>query len=280
MRLTGKEKEVPLVSIFTPTYNRAYTLGRLYESLIIQQQPHDSVEWVIVDDGSTDGTADLVKQWGADSKAPFKIFYIYQENQGKHVAWNTALDNVSGELFFPIDSDDYLVSNALRQVKVMYQKSNKQQNLMGFSGVRVFPGGDFSGGKLNDSTINYIDYSPTDRLSKGISGDLAEVFFTERIKRYPFPVYRDEKFVPEAVVYNRFSNDGYRIRGFGIPLYHCEYLEDGYTKNVNSLLIRNWKGYSLYIRELMHCSSSLVSKMMPLGGYCYRYLLKCLHLYK
>ena len=59
----------------------------------------------------------------------------------------------------------------------MYQKSSKQQNLMGFSGVRVFSGGDFSGGKLNDSTINYIDYSPTDRLSKSISGDLAEVFF-------------------------------------------------------------------------------------------------------
>lgn len=93
---------MPLISIFTPTYNRAYTLGRLYESLIIQQQLYDSVEWVIVDDGSTDGTANLVKQWGADSKAPFKIVYIYQENQGKHVAWNTALDNVSGELFFQL----------------------------------------------------------------------------------------------------------------------------------------------------------------------------------
>lgn len=269
-----------MLSVFTPTYNRAYTLGRLYDSLVCQQDSAGAFEWVIVDDGSTDETSKLVEQWSSNPKTRFAIRYIHQKNQGKHVAWNTALAHVSGELFLPIDSDDYFVPDAFKQVVGMLEKTVGQDNLIGFSGVRMFPGNKPTGGKLNNPTVDYIDYCSTDRRSKGISGDLAEVFFTDIIRRYPFPVYEDEKFVPEAVIFNRFSEDGYLIRGFGKPLYYCEYLSDGYTKHMDSLLIRNWKGYSLYVHELMHCHSNIISKIMPIGGYVYRSLLRRFHQYR
>lgn len=101
-----------MITIFTPTYNRAYTLPKLFESL--QAQTSNNFEWLIVDDGSSDDTRELVEHF--ITKADFKITYIYQENQGKHVAINTALDKASNLYFFTVDSDDYLINNALELI--------------------------------------------------------------------------------------------------------------------------------------------------------------------
>ena len=125
---------------------------------------------------------------------------------------------------------------------------------------------------------DYLDYSSITRRTEGISGDLAEAFFTEKLRAYPFPVFPDERFVPEAVIFNRFSNDGFLIRGFAYPLYCCEYLPDGYTQNMDKLLISNWKGYTLYLEELLKSPTSVKAKVIPFCGYLYRWLLKSLHL--
>ena len=148
----------------------------------------------------------------------------------------------------------------------------------GFSGTRSFPEGKLTGGTIHKAEKGYIDYLSIDRRSKGISGDLAEVFYTEKLRKYPFPVFADERFVPEAVIFNRFSEDGMKLRGFPFPLYHCEYLSDGYTKNVDKLLIRNWKGYTLYLKELLRSSAGFRAKITPFCGYLYRWMLKTLRI--
>lgn len=264
------------VTIFTPTYNRAYTLGRLYDS--IRRQKGCEFEWVIVDDGSIDNTEELVRQWMEQDANPFDIRYFKQENSGKHVAWNKGLHEAKGDIFLPVDSDDRLVPSALQSVLRMVGTVSPSDKIIAVSGTRLFPGEKLTGGILQSRTSGYIDYSSIDRRSKGISGDLAEAFFSERLRLYPFPSFVDEKFVPEAVIFNRFSNDGFKIRGFSDPLYCCEYLEDGYTRNVDALLVSNWKGYSLYIKELLRSPVSAKAKLIPLCGYVYRSLLKALHI--
>ena len=260
------------ITIFTPTYNRGYILGKLHES--IRAQKNCDFEWIIVDDGSTDNTEKLVKQWKAQDQGSFDIRYFKQTNAGKHVAWNRGLREARGDIFFPVDSDDYLTSDALNCIFRMAATVSPQDKIIAVSGARSFPGGKLTGGVLQSANCEYIDYSSIDRRSKGITGDLAEAFFTEKLRAYPFPSFDDEKFVPEAVVFNRFSNDGFLIRGFADPLYCCEYLDDGYTKNVNRLLVSNWKGYRLYIEELLKSSTSVKAKFIPLCGYIYRGLLK------
>ncbi len=71
-------------TVFTPTFDRAHTLDRVYRSLCVQT--FKEFEWVIVDDGSTDGTDDLVAGWQTENRFP--ISYEKQPNQGKHIAVN------------------------------------------------------------------------------------------------------------------------------------------------------------------------------------------------
>ena len=267
------------LTVFTPAYNRAYTLTRLFDS-IKMQTASVSFEWIVVDDGSTDETSDLVASWIDDPEVGFEIRYFSQENGGKHVAWNKGLSEARGDLFLPIDSDDYFVADAFDQVLWMWSECDANAKLIGFSGVRRFPGNKDTGGVLNNLGDGYIDYSSVSRRSQGISGDLAEVFFTSELRKYPFPVISHEKFVAEAVIFNRFSNDGYLIRGFNRPLYCSEYLEDGYTKNVDRLLIRNWDGYCLYVKELVHMNASFRAKIILVLGWFYRSLLKALGIVK
>lgn len=267
-----------LLSVFTPCYNRAYTLTRLFES--IKAQKFSDFEWIIVDDGSSDNTKDLIESWIVDDDLPFEIRYFYQENAGKHVAWNNGLSHARGELFLPVDSDDYFVDGAFESVLKMWKASKDNDQLIAFSGVGVFPGNKETGGFLLTMDEPYKDYSSITRRAEGIDGDLAEIFFTSKLRKYPFPVFEGERFVTEAVVFNRFSKDGYLIRGFAYPIYACEYLNDGYTKNVNHHLISNWKGYKLYIRELMGSNAPISSKFIPFCGFVYRFFLKIFRIVK
>ena len=108
------------LTIFTPTYNRAYILPNLYESLV--NQTSKDFEWVIVDDGSTDETESIVKKWIAESRICIK--YIKQENQGKHIAINTGTEHADGELFFIVDSDDSLKNHAVSTISEFWMSNN------------------------------------------------------------------------------------------------------------------------------------------------------------
>ena len=101
------------ITVFTPTYNRANYLGRLYQSLL--GQTDQDFEWLIVDDGSNDGTKDLVEQFQREKQ--LKIDYYFQENKGKHIAVNRALDLAKGKWFVTIDSDDYIAPECIEKCR-------------------------------------------------------------------------------------------------------------------------------------------------------------------
>lgn len=238
-----------LLTIFTPTYNRANTLVRLYDSLLAQTS--DDFIWLIVDDGSTDNTEEIVKSWIVDNI--IKIQYFKQSNQGKSMAHNKGVDLTKTELFVCVDSDDYLDVNAVEDI-ILKWKDAKKNN----TGVLAFKCTEKDRvtsikTKINESTLKdaYDIY--------GLKGDTMLVFKTSIINKYSFPHFENEKFVPEAYLYDLIDQEG-KLLILQKYLYVCEYLEDGYTNNMARLLKNNPKGYFAYIKQRIQIDSKLKYK--------------------
>ena len=229
------------LTIFTPTYNRARTLSRLYESLCAQED--SQFEWIIADDGSTDGTKALVERW-TFAGAPFPIRYYSLCHGGKQRAINFALQKASFPFFFIVDSDDLLTPDAVSKARTWCEEIKDIPHLAGVSGVR----GNMDGQYLIAEpafTGEFIDASNLDRRKLGLGGDMAEIFKTDLLKRYPFPVWPDETFTPESVIWNQLALDGYLVRWHKDIIYLCEYLEDGLTRGGNSLYLKNLMGCAM-----------------------------------
>lgn len=229
------------ITVFTPTYNRAYIIENLYRSL--QRQSFRDFEWVIVDDGSSDNTEELVNGWKNEND--FSIIYFKQPNGGKCRAINTGLDLSKGELFFTVDSDDYLTDDALEKVAKWESQLGDKTEFCGFAGnlgisERETPNTIFEG--------EYFEGTALDRYGK-IDGERAIVFYTEIHKKYKYPVFQNEKFMTEAVVYNRMAHDGYKMRFYNDIIWIYEYKEDGLTKAGSKLFINNPYGYGLWLKE-------------------------------
>lgn len=235
-----------MVTVFTPTYNRAYILPKLYASL--RTQTCYDFEWLIVDDGSTDETERLVKEWLVDSNE-FHIRYYKQANGGKHRAINKGVQLAQGKLFFIVDSDDYLTADAIETL-IFWEKlvAKEKRPFCGVAGERA----SIKDGKLIGTANNYgeyVDATALEREKNNIYGDKAEAFYTKVLKQYPFPEIDGEKFITENVVWYRIANDGYLMRWYSKPIYMCEYREDGLTHQGNKLFANNPKGYALSVRE-------------------------------
>lgn len=234
-----------MLTIFTPTYNRAYVLDRLYQSLCVQT--NKNFEWLIIDDGSTDNTKEKIQNWILEEKILIK--YVWQENAGKSAAHNRALEMTKTELFVCVDSDDQLCENAVQIVLEEWDKL-KQKNKWEVGGMVAFREkgdgtpitqyqgkSDYKIGKLKE----FYD-------RKIISGDTMLIFDISKVGSLRFPVFEGEKFVPEAYLYDQFD----QISAFMIVpqyIYVCEYLEDGYTQNMARLIAKNPKGYLAYIEQ-------------------------------
>lgn len=232
-----------MITVFTPTYNRAYTLSRLYESLL--NQTSSDFEWLIVDDGSTDNTEEMVNDFIKENKIPIR--YLRQKNGGKHRAINKGVQEARGELFFIVDSDDYILPHAVERYLLHYTNIAETSEIIGVSGRRLYLTGKVIGDHFSEE---FLDISTLDlRMKRKISGDMAEAYKTEILLKFPFPNIPDEKFCPEALIWNRMAQTG-KVRFFNEGFYVCEYLEDGLTSSI--LRIRmNSPGYStLYYREL------------------------------
>lgn len=228
------------VTILTPTYNRAYTLPRLYESLLRQSDKRFC--WVIVDDGSRDDTKTVVNDFMSDN---FSIRYIYKENGGKHTAINWGMQYINTEYTFIVDSDDYLCEDAIGLINKWAKEMVGIAGFAGFAGVRISD-------KKGCHTIgefpkkyDYIDCLNSERKRNKLMGDKAEVYKTELLKKNPFPEYKDEKFMPENVIWNRFSLMGLKVRWHKEGITICEYLDDGLTAATKKLshFENNIKGY-------------------------------------
>lgn len=239
------------ITVFTPTYNRAHMIERLYRSL--QRQSFCDFEWLVVDDGSSDRTQEVILKWQAEDN-PFEIRCVRQENGGKCSAINRGLDLARGELFFTVDSDDYLTDDALEKVASWEAALPKGQKFCGVAGNL---------GTSRETTPNtplgapYFDGTALDRY-RTIDGERAMVFYTEIHRKYCYPLFEGEKFMTEAVAWNRMAADGYRIRYYEDIIWVYKYREDGLTLAGSSVFLDNPRGYGLWLRErarFLHASA-------------------------
>lgn len=227
------------ITVFTPTYNRGYIIMNLYDSLC-RQTFHD-FEWIVVDDGSSDNTEELFKTF---SNASFPITYVKVENGGKHRAINKGVQMAHGELFFIVDSDDYLTDTALERIDEVERGIDVNSGFAGVCGQKGYNKSECVGSTFEG---DYLDITTLERSQYKIDGDKAEVFYTDILRKYPFPEYDGEKFVTECVVWDRIAHDGLKLRFFNEIIYICDYLPDGLSVKYNQLLINNPKGYGDYL---------------------------------
>lgn len=232
-----------MITIFTPTYNRAHTLGRTFESL--QAQSDRDFEWLVVDDGSSDNTVGLLSQWKDRSNFPIVVFQ--QKNMGKHVAINLGVQHAQGELFFIVDSDDWLKPDAVETINRLVSSLPVSGRYAGVSGVRVTPEGKLIGRSFPST---YVDCTALERAKYNIVGDKAEVYFTSILREFPFPVFEGETFLTESVVWYRIAQAGYKIRWTNEPFYVCDYQDNGLSATTGKCS-RNFEGYQLTTKEFL-----------------------------
>lgn len=241
------------VTIFTPTYNRQSTLERLYKSLLIQT--NKQFEWLIVDDGSTDNTRQLINSWINDDL--ISIRYIYQENQGKPAAHNTGVLNSNYNLFMCVDSDDYLVENAVEKINEINSRIYQDDSVIGIISYKC----NVKDEKKRTKTINteFITVSKL-YLKYHYKGELALAYKTDILIENLFPRIDGEKFIPEAYLYDRLDNIGvlYLLQN---NTYLYEYMNDGYTKNSADLLKNNVEGYILFSKQRLEISNIMENRI-------------------
>lgn len=249
------------ISIFTPTYNRKDLIERLYQSLL--QQTQKNFEWLVVDDGSTDNT----EQYFSDlltKQQPFPIRYIKQENGGKHRAINNGVKNATGELFFIVDSDDYLTKNAIEKINQWTTTLDGSRKWAGISGLKGYSKVSVVGQR---SEASYVDAKNSERRKYNLLGDKAEVYFTDVLKHHPFPEIPGEKFISEEIVWNAIARDNYYLRWFNEIIYICDYLDGGLTKD-NSKDRNNPQGRLLWAKgQLETFPNSWRDRFLAIGIY-------------
>lgn len=252
-------KHKPTLTIFTPAYNRAYTLHLCYESML--RQKNKDFEWLIVDDGSTDNTKELVEKWiKADNG--FNIRYIYKENGGMHTAHNTAYENIDTELNMCIDSDDYLTDDAIEKILKKWKES-KDKDFAGIVALDIYNNGEIIGKKLpNQQSIKLCDY-----YSNGGKGDKKLIYRTEVINKYPqYPVFEGEKYVSLGYKYLLIDQD-YDLLIMNEPVCVVEYMEDGSSRNMYNQYLKNPKGFAFLRKVHMKYDKSLKRKFITCVHY-------------
>ena len=204
-------------------------------------------EWLIIDDGSQDNTEEVIQSY-IYKKPPFKITYQKIENGGKQRAINLAVETIESEFIFIVDSDDYLTEDAID--KIIRWTDNLPAGVAGVAGVRA--NGTYHP-IAGDPTFDgdYIEITNLERNRYNLQADMAEVYRTSILKKYPFRVWDGETFVPESTVWNQIALDGYPLRWYKDIIYVCEYLDDGLTKGSWNLLKKNPMGYAMMYNHLL-----------------------------
>lgn len=247
-----------LLTIFTPTYNRAYILSSLYLSLTRQNDKH--FEWIIVDDGSTDNTSALVREWMALGN--IDIVYKYQPNQGKHIAINTGLELAHGELFFIVDSDDNLTLDAVEQVRKFWNAAKDIKNISGILSYRQFPNGKLVGTKL-PKNVSFCKLRDCER-KYGSVGDKVVIYRTDVISRFRYPQFRGERFLGESFVFNQID-DQYDMLVMDARIYNFDYQKDGLSQDFRKLYRENPKGMRLSMMQAMNYQDGIKYRLKTLA---------------
>lgn len=243
----------PLISVFTPTYNRARTLSVLYESLKAQEKYN--FEWIVVDDGSTDDTESLFEKWLEETRFP--LTYFKKENEGKHIAINRGVRMAKGELFFIVDSDDWLLPEATCMIEEYSQKIMDKENVAGISFRRGTNAHTFIGSPHFETlTADIFDF----RFRRKIRGDMAEVFKTAVLMKFSFPKVKGEKFCPESLIWHRIGLN-YKMLWTSRIIYICRYLEGGLSDKSFEIRKNSPHTTLLYYSELQKMPIPWISKL-------------------
>ena len=242
------------LTVFTPAYNRAHTIGRTYDSLC--RQTCKDFEWLVVDDGSTDNTRELVEGWIKENKIPIR--YIYQQNQGMHGAHNTAYANINTELNTCIDSDDFMPDDAVENI-VSFWKEKGSDKYAGIIGLDQVESGEIIG---TEFPKEMAETTLQDFYLKGGKGDKKLVYRTDVITKYPpYPLFEGEIYVGLAYKYMLIDQD-YTLLTLNKPLVTVEYQADGSSYNMFKQYWRNPKGFAFYRKAEMVTTKSLKRKLM------------------
>lgn len=244
----------PFLTVFTPSYNRAYILPQLYESLC-RQSCKDFV-WSIVDDGSTDDTEALVRAWEEEKR--IAVRYHKQPNGGKMRAHNAGVRQCDTPLFVCVDSDDFVPDDFVASVASRWPEIQAEEKLAGCIAYRAFR--DDNGEFRPKSTFPPKRTSSLGGLyAQGFAGDTTLVFKTAVLKHYPFLEVEGEKFSSEAYAYDQIDQE-YRYLLVGEAWILCAYLPDGYTRDEDALYARNPKGCAIYYNQKARFTHSWLSK--------------------
>ncbi|WP_026558781.1 glycosyltransferase family 2 protein [Bacillus sp. J37] len=231
------------LTVFTPTYNRAYCLSKCYESL--KRQSSKDFIWLIIDDGSTDNTAELVGKWILEES--IEITYIKQENQGMHGAHNTAYENINTELNVCIDSDDYMPDDAIEKILNFWGRYGSAK-VSGLIGLDSDKNGQIIGTKLPKELKESTLFDLYNKYA--VKGDKKIVYRTELIKKYPYPLFKGENYVGLAYKYYKLDQE-YPLLLMNEILCIVEYLPDGSSMNMYKQYKKNPNGFAFYRKELM-----------------------------
>ncbi|WP_406944840.1 glycosyltransferase family 2 protein [Halobacillus sp. SY10] len=244
----------PLLTIFTPTFNRAHTLHLCYQSL--ERQTCKDFIWLIIDDGSDDDTHELVQEWMNSSTMDIK--YHFQENQGMHGAHNKAYELIETELNVCIDSDDYLTDNAVEKI-IKFWKKNGSNHYAGMVGLDADSEGRVIGTgfppHLKESTLTNL-YS-----KHKVKGDKKLIYRSEITKEVPpYPLFKGEKYCPLSYKYVLIDK-AYPLLIMDEVICHVEYMEDGSSLNMIHQYRNNPQGFSFFRKVAMEFAPTLKDRM-------------------
>ena len=232
-----------LLTILTPTYNRGKYLEDIFK--VLQQQTNQNFEWLIVDDGSTDNTKEIVESFIESNK--LRIRYFCKENGGKHTAVNYGLKYISTKLTVILDSDDTFTNDAVEVIEKTYNENKNEENICGFTFLRQRKNGDLFGKAFpREGRYNFSEW----RLSKISTGERCDVFYSEIMKQYPFSEYEGEKYIGESTMMIKMSYK-YDMIGKNIVIGISDYLEGGLTDSNRMLRLHSLLGSIEYCNLCM-----------------------------
>ncbi len=232
------------ISVLTATYNRKELLKNLYDSLLKNVNDGIEIEWLIMDDGSNDGTTERIEEWKKENKIEIKN--ERQENQGKMVAINHLVEKATGDLMVDCDSDDYFTENAFQIIKEVYEKNKEKKGIYGFCFLKYDTKGTNMGNDFKKQETTMFDLY----FKEGETGEKAIVFFSKIRKKYQHQLEKKERFITEARLFHKMDESN-KMLCINQPIMICEYQEEGYTNNIRKQFEENPFGYYAYFQEIL-----------------------------
>ncbi len=248
------------ITVFTPTYNRCEYIDKLYNSLT--EQSCTDFEWLIIDQGC-DGTEKKIEKYKKENKLRDIRYFKTPDRKGINRSYNDALEKAKGKLFFKVDDDDYLTSDALSTI-CEWEKSisDKDMSFAGVSGLRAYPDGRIIGPGWKGKG-EFIDATGLERRKYGLTGDKAEAYYTDVLRKYgPLPEFEGETLTFESLLYDKIAYQGLKIRWFNRIIYFTKYLEGGQTKTTRNRLKDNLNTYQALLEDHLRYKSQPLKHLL------------------